>query len=290
VQAGGKSILFSGDVGRRDVPILKDPEPILAASYLLLESTYGDRNHGAESPLAALERVTTETIARRGMLLIPAFAVGRTQEVLYYLRRLQREKKIPDDLPIWVDSPMAVSAVEIYRDFRTEHDLEMRELEDEDLSPIDGRWVRLIRTVDESKSLNRLPGPGIIVSASGMLNGGRILHHLRVRLPDPSTTLLFVGYQAEETIGRQIEDGAATARILGESVPVRARIEQIPSLSAHADQGELLEWLSKIPEPPVKTFLVHGEDPARQALAERIRAQMGFAVVLPVQNQVEDLP
>ena len=290
VRAGVSSILFSGDVGRRDVPILKDPEPILAATSLLLESTYGDRTHGAESPLAALQRVVGETVARRGMLLVPAFAVGRTQEVLYYLRRLQREKKIPEDLPIWVDSPMAVSAVEIYRDFHGEHDLETRELEDADLSPIDGKWVRLMRTVDESKSLNRMAGPGVIISASGMLNGGRIMHHLRVRLPDPSTTLLFVGYQADETLGRAIEDGATVARIHGEAVPVRAKIERIPSLSAHADQQELIEWLAKIPAPPAKTFLVHGEDPARRALAERIRKELGFEVSLPVQNQVEELP
>ncbi len=290
VRAGGASVLFSGDVGRRDVPILKDPEPILAAGTLLLESTYGDRMHGAESPIAALERVVVETIAARGMLLVPAFAVGRTQEVLYYLRRLQREKKIPGDLPIWVDSPLAVSAVEIYRDFTTEHDLETRELEDQDLSPIDGRWVHLVRTIDESKGLNRRKGPGVIISASGMLNGGRILHHLGIRLPDPSTTLLFVGYQAEETLGRAIENGAKTVRIHGEEVPVRARIEKIPSLSAHADQGELLEWVSKIPEPPRRTFLVHGEDPARRALAERIRAELRFDVSLPAQNQSEELP
>ena len=290
VQAGAASVLFSGDVGRRDVPILKDPEPILAANTLLLESTYGDRTHGDESPLAALERVVCDVVARKGMLLVPAFAVGRTQEILYYLRQLQREKKIPDDLPIWVDSPMAVSAVEIYRDFTSEHDLETRELEDENVSPIDGRWVHLMRTVDESKSLNRMHGPGVIISASGMLNGGRILHHLRVRLPDPSTTLLFVGYQAEETLGRAIENGATVARIHGEDVPVRARIEKIPSLSAHADQGELLEWVSKIPEPPRRTFLVHGEDPARRALADRIRAELRFDVTLPVQNQTEDLP
>ncbi|HWC65726.1 MAG TPA: MBL fold metallo-hydrolase [Thermoanaerobaculia bacterium] len=290
VQAGAASVLFSGDVGRRDVPILKDPEPILAASTVLLESTYGDRRHGSEPPIDALERVVGETIARRGMLLVPAFAVGRTQEILYYLRQLQREKKIPDDLPIWVDSPMAVSAVEIYRDFHSEHDIETTELEDENASPFDGRHVRLMRTIDESKSLNRAKGPGVIISASGMLNGGRIMHHLRVRLPDPATTLLFVGYQADETLGRMIENGATVARIHGESVPVRARIEEIPALSAHADQQELLDWFSKIPESPKRTYLVHGEDPARAALAERIRSELKFEVVLPRQNQAEELP
>jgi metallo-beta-lactamase family protein len=290
VAAGGAPILFSGDVGRRDVPILKDPEPILPAKYVLLESTYGDRLHGAESPLVRLEKAVCETISRRGVVLIPAFAVGRTQEVLYYLRQLQRERKIPDDLPIFVDSPMAVSAVEIYRDFTTEHDLEMRELEDADLSPIDGRWVRLVRSVDDSKSLNRLRGPAIIISASGMLNGGRVLHHLKQRLPDPDTTLLFVGYQAEETLGRQILDGARSVRIHGEIVPVAARIEEIPALSAHADQAELVEWFSKVPAPPARTFLVHGEDAARTALAGRIRGDLHYDVALPLRNQAEELP
>ena len=290
VQADGSSILFSGDVGRRDVPILKDPEPILGAGTLLLESTYGDRTHGAESPLDALERVVSETVARRGMLLVPAFAVGRTQEVLYDLRELQLGGKIPRDLPVWVDSPMAVSAVEIYRDFTSEHDLEMRRLEDEHLCPIDGPWLHLVRTVDQSKSLNRKKGPGVIISASGMLNGGRILHHLRVRLPDPSTTLLFVGYQAEGTLGRAVENGAPSVRIHGEEVPVRAKIEKIPSLSAHADQDELLEWIGKTPAPPAKTFLVHGEDSARQALAARIRSELRFDVELPVRNEAVELP
>jgi metallo-beta-lactamase family protein len=290
VAAGGAPILFSGDVGRRDVPILKDPEPILPAKYVLLESTYGDRLHGAESPLVRLEKVVCDTISRRGVVLIPAFAVGRTQEVLYYLRQLQRERKIPDDLPIFVDSPMAVSAVEIYRDFTTEHDVEMRELEDADLSPIDGRWVRLVRSVDDSKSLNGVRGPAIIISASGMLNGGRVLHHLKQRLPDPDTTLLFVGYQAEETLGRQILDGARSVRIHGEIVPVAARIEEIPALSAHADQAELVEWFAKIPAPPERTFLVHGEDAARAALAGRIRNELHYDVTLPRRDQAEDLP
>ncbi len=288
MQAGNVSVLFSGDVGRKDVPILKDPEPILAADYVLLESTYGDRSHGDESPLTALARVAADVIARRGILLIPAFAVGRTQEILYYLRELQRAGKIPADLPIFVDSPMAVSAVEIYREFTGEHDLEMTQLENSHESPIGGPTVRLMRSVEESKSLNGLKGPAVIISASGMLSGGRILHHLTQRLPDPATTLLFVGYQAEETLGRLIEDGAKTARIHGMSVEIRARIEQIPALSAHADQGELVEWFSKIPVKPRRTYLVHGEDAAREALAGKLRA-LSIDVRLPLRNQSEAL-
>ena len=289
VQAGGVSILFSGDVGRKDVPILKDPEPILAADFVLLESTYGDRSHGDESPLAALERVAADVVSKSGILLIPAFAVGRTQEILYYLSELQRGGKIPADLPIFVDSPMAVSAVETYREFTSEHDLETTQLENAHESPFDGDSVRLMRSVEESKSLNSLKGPAVIISASGMLNGGRILHHLSQRLPDPSTTLLFVGYQAEETLGRVIEEGAKSVRIHGQSVDVRARIEEIPALSAHADQGELVAWFSKIPARPRRTFLVHGEEPARKALAEKIRSELHFEVELPQKGQTEVL-
>ena len=284
------SVLFSGDVGRKDVPILKDPEEVLPADYVLLEATYGDRTHGPESPLSGLERVVQEITDSKGVLLVPAFAVGRTQEVLYYLGQLRREKKIPDDLPIYVDSPMAVSVVELYSDFTSEHDLETRRLEDAKECPIEGPSVRLIRTVEESKALNRLRGPAVIISASGMLNGGRILHHLAQRLPDPSTTLLFVGYQAEGTLGREISDGAKIARIHGQSVPVNARIEKIPALSAHADRDELFEWFSRIPKPPKATYLVHAEEPAREAFAGKLRDELKFEVRLPRLQQREELP
>lgn len=289
VKTSGASILFSGDVGQTNIPILKDPEPILGADYVLLESTYGDRLHGNESPLEGLDRTVNEAIARRGVVLIPAFAIGRTQVILYFLRELQRGKKIPDDLPIYVDSPMAISATKIYEDFPSEHDLEMRQLENAEECPIEGPSVRLTRQVDESKALNRVKGPAIIISASGMLNGGRILHHLKLRLPDPSTTLLFVGYQAQGTLGREILDGARTARIHGQEIPVNAKIEQIPALSAHADENELYNWFSKIPEKPKAVFLVHGEDPARQAFSRKLEDGMKLNVKLPVLDSSEDL-
>lgn len=290
VRAGGTTILFSGDVGRQNIPILKDPEAILPADYVLLETTYGDRNHGDVSPKDSLERVVTETVDRKGMLLIPAFAVGRTQEILFYLRELQRDKKIAPDLPIFVDSPMAVSVVQIYCDFTSEHDLETRALENADICPIEGPSVRLVSSVDGSKSLNRVRGPGIIISASGMLSGGRVLHHLKNRLPDPSTTVLFVGYQADETLGRAILGGLKVARIHGENVPVRARIENIPALSAHAGADELFEWFSKIPAPPKTTFLVHGEEQARTVFGGRVKSSLGWDVKLPAQDDVETLP
>ena len=288
--AGGKmKIVFSGDVGRKDIPILKDPEPISAADYVILESTYGDRLHGEESPKDALARVCERIVDKASVLLIPAFAVGRTQEVLYHLRSLQREGRLSPRLPIYIDSPMAISTVDLYCDFTPEHDIEMAELRDQGRCPIEGPSVSFSRSSDDSKRLNRLHGPAVIISASGMLNGGRVLHHLVRRLPDADTTLLFVGYQAEGTLGRRILEGARDVRVLGQAVPVAAQIEEIPALSAHADSGELVEWMSAIPEKPREIFLVHGEDRAREALAASLRGKLGFKVSLPRQDETREL-
>jgi metallo-beta-lactamase family protein len=282
-------IVFSGDVGRKNVPILKDPEPITAADYVLLESTYGDRLHGSESPKEALARVCERIVQKPGVLLIPAFAVGRTQEVLYHLRALQREGRLSPKLPIYVDSPMAISTVDLYCDFTSEHDLETEELRNQEGCPIEGPSVQFARSSDESKRLNHVRGPAIILSASGMLNGGRVLHHLVRRLPDPDTVLLFVGYQAEGTLGRRILQGAKEVQVLGQTVHVAAQIEEIPALSAHGDAKELLEWLAEIPEKPREIFLVHGEDQARTALADSIRQKLGFEVALPKQDERREL-
>lgn len=288
--AGARTrIVFSGDVGRKNIPILKDPEPIAAADYVVLESTYGDRLHGEESPKEALARVCRPIVEKAGILLIPAFAVGRTQEVLYHLRALQRDGRLPSRLPIYIDSPMAISAVDLYCEFTPEHDIEMAQLEDQRLCPIEGPSVRFCRSTEDSKRLNDLRGPAVILSASGMLNGGRILHHLIRRLPDPATMLLFVGYQAEGTLGRRILDGEKEVRVLGETVRVAAEIQEIPALSAHADAGELLEWIGAIPEKPREIFLVHGENPAREALAASLRAKLGFNVSLPRQDESREL-
>jgi metallo-beta-lactamase family protein len=287
--AGEKiKIVFSGDVGRRDIPILKDPEPISGADYVLLESTYGDRLHGDESPKEALARVVQGIVEKKSVLLIPAFAVGRTQEVLYHLRALQRESRIPPNLPIHVDSPMAISTVDLYCDFTPEHDIEMSELRDGGRCPIEGPSVSFSRSSDDSKRLNRLRGPAVIISASGMLNGGRVLHHLVQRLPNPDTTLLFVGYQAEGTLGRRILEGEREVRVLGQGVAVAAHLEEIPALSAHADSGELVEWISAIPEKPREIFLVHGEDRARETLAASLRGSLGFKVSLPRQDEIRE--
>jgi metallo-beta-lactamase family protein len=276
-------------VGQRDAPVLKDPEPIARADYLVLESTYGNRNHPAVSPLEELGRIVEQTVARRGVLLIPAFAVGRTQDVLYHLRTLQRRGDIPADLPIFVDSPMATSVVDLYCEHLDEHDLEAARLREKGLCPIEGPSVELVRTAVESRRLNDRRGPMIVISASGMLTGGRVLHHLKRRVPEPDTTLLFVGYQAEGTLGRRILEGAREIRIHGQQVPVRAEVREVPALSAHADQKGLLEWAATLSSPPRKVFLVHGEPPARDALAAGLRTDLGWTVELPNEGDVADL-
>ena len=289
VEAGPTRIVFSGDVGQRNVPILKDPEKPKAADYLVLESTYGDRLHPGGSPEAELGRVVAETAARRGVLVIPAFAIGRAQDVLYHLRSLQRAGTLPADLPIYLDSPMAASAVDLYCSTLSEHDLEMEKLRNSGLCPIEGPSVHIVRDRVESQALNSRRGPLVLVSASGMLSGGRILHHLKHRLPDATTTLLFVGFQAAGSLGRRILDGAREVRIHGESVTVRADVRQVPALSAHADQDGLLEWVDTIAKPPRSVFLVHGEPGPREALAAALRSKYGWTVALPEEGQSVEL-
>jgi metallo-beta-lactamase family protein len=289
VEADSRRIVFSGDVGQRNAPILKDPETPESADYLLLESTYGDRLHPDASPRGELGRVVAETVARRGVLLIPSFAVGRAQDVLYHLRSLQRDGTIPADLPIYLDSPMAVSAVDLYCGALAEHDLETEKLRNQGLCPIEGPSVHLIRDRDESIALNARRGPMVIVSASGMLTGGRVLHHLKHRLPHPATTLLFVGFQAAGTLGRRIQEGAREVRIHGQLVPVRAEIREIPALSAHADQRGLIEWVASLKSPPRAVSLVHGEPAAREALAAVLRTTYGWTVNLPGEGEAVEL-
>ncbi len=282
-------LVFSGDVGQRDAPILKDPEPLDRADYLVLESTYGDRLHPGASPLEELARVAGQTVSRKGILLIPAFAVGRTQNVLYYLRALQRGGRIPEDLPIFVDSPMATSMVDLYCQHTEEHDVEAVALRNTGHCPIDGPSVRLVRSREDSKRLNSREGPMVIISASGMLTGGRVLHHLKRRLPDPDTTLLFVGYQAEGTLGRRILEGAREVTVHGDTVPVHARVSEVPALSAHADQRGLLEWAGTLSSPPRAIFLVHGEPAAREALAAALRSRYSWDVRLPSEGEEVEL-
>jgi metallo-beta-lactamase family protein len=266
---------FSGDVGRYDVPILKDPEPPLdSPAALVLESTYGDRCHAPERTDQELRRVIGETFGRGGMVIIPAFALGRTQEVLYHLAAMADEGAL-DPADVFLDSPMAISATELYERARAEHDEEMAALVSNHSSPLAGDLFQRCRTVDQSKRLNGRTKPAVIVAASGMATGGRVVHHLAQRLGDRRTTVLFVGYQAAGTRGRALVDGADRVAIHGHPVPVRAEIRYLRSLSAHADRDELLRWCRALPAPPQRVFLNHGEDPARKALEAAIVDELG---------------
>ena len=274
---GGVRVAFSGDVGRYDRPILRDPEPVPAADVLLCESTYGDRAHAppgeAEEDLA---RIVRDGAARGGAILVPAFALGRTQELLWLLQELEEAKRIPS-VPVYVDSPLAVEVTDLYGRHPEDHDAEMHERVRLSGSDWQGKRVRLVHSSEESKALNRVRGPVIIISASGMATGGRILHHLTQRLPDARTTVLIVGYQAAGTRGRALKEGATALRMFGQHVPVRATVECIDALSAHAGQDEILRWLDGFERPPRATYLVHGEPPAAAALERLVRAR-GWSV------------
>jgi metallo-beta-lactamase family protein len=278
-----KYLLDSGDLGRYDRPILKDPEPAKSADWLLIESTYGNRMHPQESA-QQLAAIINEVARQRGCLIIPAFAIGRTQELLYTIGRLEDEGAVPA-LPVHVDSPMGIEATAIYCRHTDEHDFEMQALRDEARSPISSRHLTVHRTPEQSKAVNNLTGPLIIISASGMATGGRVLHHLKQRLPDPTTTVLLAGYQAEGTRGRLLQDGAAEIKMLGQLVPVRAKIKLLDGFSAHADQNEILRWLGTFKKPPRKTFIVHGEPPAASALAAVIRERLKWTVEIAQYQQ-----
>jgi metallo-beta-lactamase family protein len=288
--AGGAhvTLYFSGDVGRYDVPILRPPEPYPGSTYPVVESTYGNAFHDPGDPRDQLADVIAEAVQRKGIILIPAFAIDRTQEVLYFLRELIEDGTI-DPLPSFLDSPMAREATAAYRSCALEHDAEMKELVREGVEPLLPPNLVTVGRVDESKRLNTLGGPAIIISASGMATGGRILHHLRHRLPDPSTTVVFVGYQAEGTRGRRILDGEGEVKIFGEMVPVRAQVRSIPSLSAHADADELTIWASEPASVPTRVFVTHGELEASQALAARFTERFGWACAVPALEETVNL-
>jgi metallo-beta-lactamase family protein len=262
-------LAYSGDLGRPGRPLLHDPEPLGDTDVLLLESTYGDRVHrsNADAALATIVRAAAE---RGGALLVPAFTVGRTQELVWMLRCLEQEGRIPA-LPVYLDSPMAMEVTDIYLRHREEHDLELAAHTAGGEYALRTRQYRLARTPEESKALNHLVGPVIIIAGSGMATGGRILHHLSLRLPDPRTTVLLIGFQAAGTRGRALQDGARMVRMLGRDVPVRARVEVLDALSAHADREEVLAWLGRVDRAPSRTYLVHGEPTAAEALAATLR-------------------
>src|ERR1700722_10837190 len=282
-------VVFSGDVGRYDQPILKDPESPTRADFLLCESTYGDRDHPTGSVPDALADVINRVAKRGGAIVVPAFAVGRTQTLMYYLRQLLEHKLIPA-LPVYVDSPMAINVTGIYVKHKEDHDTDfVRQEEQGNRDPLNVQNVHMTRAVEDSKKINEVVGPCIIISASGMATGGRILHHLAHRLPDSRSAVLLVGYEAEGTGGRALADGAQYLRIHGQEVPVRAEIVKIDQLSAHAGRGELLRWLSGIATPPRQTFLVHGEPNALESFHGAVTSKFNWPVTVPEYLQSFDL-
>lgn len=284
VDQSGRRVLFSGDLGHYDQPILVDPVAPVACDYMLVESTYGDRLHDPENPKDALTRIITDAAARQSPVLIPAFAVGRTQELLYLIRELEDEKAIPV-VPVYVDSPMAAATTTVYGNRKEEHDEAYASVLARKQHPLRTRSLITVSSRAESKRLNDVHGVRVIISASGMMTGGRVLHHALRLVPDPDATVVFVGYQAAGTTGRRILDGEREVKILGQRVPVRCRTVRIGGFSAHADWKEVLHWLEGIPSAPRRAFTTHGEPPAPQAMANHIKERFGWAVESPVYGQ-----
>lgn len=271
-------IVFSGDMGRWGQPFLRDPEFVPEADVLLIESTYGDKQHPTDAP-QRLAQVIHESAQRGGPILIPAFAVGRTQEIISIIKKLENEKKIPV-LPVYIDSPMAIQASEAY----------LKHSPDQKDGMLKTQNFHALETPEESKSLNHVKGPFILISASGMATGGRVLHHLTLRLPDPNTTVLLVGYQAVGTRGRALQDGAKKLKMFGQEIAVNARIVMIEGLSAHGDQKDLLRWLTGFKRPPQRVYVVHGEPEVSQTLAEKIRSQFRWKVALAEDSKTVEFP
>ena len=278
--------LFSGDVGRYDAPLYNDPVPPPPCEVLVCESTYGDRDHPVSRPLDELEAVTKEAILRGGMMLVASFAIGRCQQLVYLLRTLMAAGRLPE-IPVWIDSPMAVEATEVFRRHVEEHDFTEARMQGVSHS-LASPWVRMARTAEESKAINAHDGPGIVIASSGMMNGGRILHHLARRLPDPRTTVLVAGFQATGTRGRTLIDGAEFLTIHGRDIPVRAAVRRVDALSGHGDRHEIGRWLSALPAPR-RVFLVHGEPPAARGMAEHLKTTLGWESTIPAIGDSFDL-
>lgn len=283
IHVDGRTIVFGGDLGRYGRPVLPDPSPVDQADVLLLESTYGDRVHDPDDHGNRLAEIVTAVAARGGKLIIPAFAIGRVEEVLYWLKRLEEERRIPV-LPVFVDSPMAAKALQFYTNHADELDPAMQS-EFRRISAFCTARMTTVASAQQSKDLVASRIPSIVIASSGMATGGRVLYHLQATLPHQKNTILFVGYQAAGTRGRALLDGAEVVRIKGRDVPVAATIDQLHSMSAHADANEILRWLSGFTAPPATTYLVHGEPPALDALQHRIRTEKGWTVEIARHQQ-----
>jgi metallo-beta-lactamase family protein len=285
---GGRDVVFSGDIGRYDRPILPDPLPLEHADTLVVESTYGDRVHDPDDDGAALARIVTETVGRGGKVIIPAFAIGRVEEVIYWLTRLEDAGRIPV-VPVYLDSPMALEALKRYSERSNELD--------PDITPAHGRVSAFmtkrfqpVATPRQSAELTSSRIPAIVISSSGMATGGRVLNHLKAALPNARNTVLFSGFQAAGTRGRKLVEGEREIKIHGEMVQVNAEIAQLHSMSAHADAGELMRWLRGFSHPPKLTCVVHGEPETAETFAGRIRNELHWSVIVPDYLQAVELP
>ncbi len=273
----GHRFIFSGDLGRYGAPMHPDPEPLPDCDTLILESTYGDRKHPDEPMEDQIAKAFAGTLSKGGIVLVPAFAVARAQLLLLLIRRLMEAGRLPN-VPVHLDSPMASDVTQLYRRYAEPEGLEMER------SELYGKWLTLHRTVEESKRLNTLKGPRIIIASSGMMTGGRVLHHLQRLLPDRKNLVVLSGYQAAGTRGRKLAEGAKYVRMYGSDVPVRARLTQITGLSAHADADDLVRWVGTAATPPRSVFLVHGEPDSAKALGERLSHE-GLHTIIPELNQ-----
>lgn len=298
VESAGRTIVFGGDLGRFGRPVLPDPDWPGEADVLLCESTYGDRLHEPDDHAGRLAAIVNDTVERGGRVVIPAFAVGRVEEILYWIDRLEEEKRIPE-VPVYVDSPMAVAALAEYRKRIDELELELSSPDPgvASIAQVERRVcgfctakLNVVTSIAESRAVQESSRPAIIISSSGMATGGRVLHHLKRLLPDARNTVLFSGYQAAGTRGRAMEEGAKFTRIHGQQIPVRARIERLDSMSAHADASEIMRWLGMFPKPPKLTCLVHGEPDPMDVLKARIEKELGWAVRTPEHGETVELP
>ena len=280
--AAGSTVLFSGDLGRPDDLIMRAPTPITHADHVVVESTYGDRLHDTQDVEAALGEVIKRTAARGGIVVVPAFAVGRTQALLFAIYRLKARAAIPD-LPVFLNSPMAIDMTEIYHRHRAEHRLSVEECSGMH------KVAKMTRTVEESRALNGLRYPAVIVSASGMATGGRVLHHLKALGPDRRNTIVFAGYQAGGTRGARLLAGERSIRIHGEDVAINAEVVSLPGMSAHADAGQIIQWLATAPKPPRSVYLNHGEAAPADALRQRIERELGWSATVPRLGQSVEL-
>jgi metallo-beta-lactamase family protein len=289
VEADGLRLGYSGDVGRPGLPIIRNPQPLGPCDYLILESTYGDRIHAPLGHVAeALAEIINRTAGRGGKIIVPAFAVGRTQQLVLILHQLMNAHRIPS-IPVFVDSPLAINVTEVFRRHPECFSEEVNRFLTDGQDPFGFRRLTYVREVSESKKLNDLHGPCVIISASGMCEAGRILHHLRNNIEDPRNTVLITGFQAEHTLGRKILEKRAEVPIFGEPVPLRAEVCSLDELSAHADQKELIDWLRPIANSLKKVFLVHGETAQAAALAQLITREYGVEAVQPARGDSFEL-